>query len=30
VPTPTLERVLKERVAGLVGSDLELVETEIR
>jgi len=30
VPTPTLERVLKERVAGLVGADLELVETEIR
>jgi len=30
VPTPTLERVLKERVAGLVGGDLELVEAEIR
>jgi len=30
VPTPTLERVLKERVAGLVGADLELVETKIR
>jgi len=30
VPTPTLERVLKERVAGLVGADLELVEAEIR
>ena len=30
MPTPTLERVLKERVAGLVGADLELVETEIR
>ncbi len=30
MPTPTLERVLKERVAGLVGDDLESVETEIR
>ena len=30
MPTPTLERVLKERVAGLVGADLELVETKIR
>jgi len=30
VPTPTLEKVLKERVAGLVGVDLELVEDEIR
>ena len=30
MPTPTLERVLKERVAGLVGADLELVEAEIR
>ena len=30
MPTPTLERVLKERVTGLVGADLELVETEIR
>jgi len=30
VPTPTLERVLKERVAGLVGDDLESVEAEIR
>jgi octaprenyl-diphosphate synthase len=29
VPTPTLERVLKERVASLVGADLELVEAEI-
>ena len=28
--TPTLERVLKERVAGLVGTDLERVEAEIR
>ena len=28
--TPTLERVLKERVAGLVGADLERVEAEIR
>ena len=28
--TPTLERVLKERVAGLVGVDLEGVEAEIR
>ena len=28
--TPTLERVLKERVAGLVGADLEGVEAEIR
>ena len=30
MPTPTLERVLKERVAGLVGEDLEAVEREIR
>jgi octaprenyl-diphosphate synthase len=30
VPTPTLERVLKERVAGLVGEDLDAVEAEIR
>jgi octaprenyl-diphosphate synthase len=30
VPTPTLERILKERVASLVGADLELVEAEIR
>src|SRR5439155_1220052 len=30
VVTPTLERVLKERVTGLVGADLELVEAEIR
>ncbi|MEK7387253.1 MAG: polyprenyl synthetase family protein [candidate division NC10 bacterium] len=30
MPTPTLERVLKERVAGLVGEDLEAVEAEIR
>ena len=30
MPTPTLERVLKERVAGLVGEDLESVEAEIR
>jgi octaprenyl-diphosphate synthase len=30
VPTPTLEQVLKERVAGLVGGDLEAVEAEIR
>jgi octaprenyl-diphosphate synthase len=30
VPIPTLERVLKERVASLVGADLELVEAEIR
>ena len=28
--TPTLERVLKERVAGLVGPDLQGVEAEIR
>ena len=28
--TPTLERVLKERVAGLIGADLERVEAEIR
>ena len=28
--TPTLERVLKERVAGLIGTDLERVEAEIR
>jgi octaprenyl-diphosphate synthase len=30
VATPTLERVLKERVTGLVGADLERVEAEIR
>jgi octaprenyl-diphosphate synthase len=30
VPTPTLERVLKERVAGLVGEDLLDVEREIQ
>lgn len=30
MPTPTLERVLKERVASLVGEDLEAVEREIR
>jgi len=30
VATPTLERVLKERVAGLIGTDLERVEAEIR
>jgi octaprenyl-diphosphate synthase len=30
VPIPTLERVLKERVATLVGEDLEAVEREIR
>ncbi|MGH7276685.1 MAG: polyprenyl synthetase family protein, partial [Candidatus Rokuibacteriota bacterium] len=30
MPTPTLERVLKERVAGLLGEDLEAVEAEIR
>lgn len=30
MPTPTLEQVLKERVAGLVGEDLESVEAEIR
>jgi octaprenyl-diphosphate synthase len=30
VVTPILERVLKERVTGLVGADLELVEAEIR
>lgn len=30
MPTPTLEQVLKERVAGLVGADLEAVEAEIR
>jgi len=29
VPSPTLERVLKERVAGLIGAELELVEAEI-
>src|SRR5262249_58365494 len=29
VATPTLERVLKERVASLVGADLALVEAEI-
>ena len=30
MPTPTLERVLKERVATLVGDDLAEVEAEIR
>ena len=30
MPTPTLERVLKERVAALVGDDLIEVEREIR
>jgi octaprenyl-diphosphate synthase len=30
VSTPTLERVLKERVSALVGDDLLLVEAEIR
>jgi octaprenyl-diphosphate synthase len=30
VPTPTLEQVLKERVAALVGDDLAAVEREIR
>jgi len=30
VVTPILERILKERVTGLVGADLELVEAEIR
>ncbi|MBI1964346.1 MAG: polyprenyl synthetase family protein [Candidatus Rokubacteria bacterium] len=30
MPTPTLEKVLKERVTALVGADLELVEQEIR
>ncbi len=30
MPIPTLERVLKERVVALVGSDLESVEAEIR
>jgi octaprenyl-diphosphate synthase len=30
VPTPTLEQVLKERVAALVGADLAAVEAEIR
>jgi octaprenyl-diphosphate synthase len=30
VATPTLEQILKERVAGLVGDDLRLVEEEIR
>ncbi len=29
MPTPTLEQVLKERVAGLIGEDLEAVEAEI-
>ena len=28
--TPTLERILKQRVASLLGADLELVEAEIR
>jgi octaprenyl-diphosphate synthase len=30
VPTPTLERILKERVGLLVGSELQAVEAEIR
>ena len=30
MPTPTLEQVLKERVAVLVGDDLVAVEKEIR
>ena len=30
MPTPTLEQVLKERVAALVGDDLAAVENEIR
>jgi len=30
VATPTLEQVLKGRVAGLIGADLERVEAEIR
>jgi octaprenyl-diphosphate synthase len=30
VPAPTLERILKERVAALVGDDLDAVELEIR
>ncbi len=30
MPTPTLERVLKERVAALVGDDLQSAEAEIR
>ena len=30
MPTPTLEQVLKERVAALVGDDLAAVESEIR
>ena len=30
MPTPTLEQVLRERVAGLVGDDLDAVEAEIR
>lgn len=30
MPTPTLERVLKERVVALVGEDLAAVEVEIR
>jgi octaprenyl-diphosphate synthase len=30
VPTPALEQVLKERVAALVGEDLQAVEAEIR
>ena len=29
MPTPTLEQVLKERVAVLVGADLAAVEAEI-
>jgi octaprenyl-diphosphate synthase len=30
VPTPTLERLLKERVSALVGDELQAVEEEIR
>ncbi|MGH7277775.1 MAG: polyprenyl synthetase family protein [Candidatus Rokuibacteriota bacterium] len=30
MPTPTLERLLKERVGALVGEDLQAVEDEIR
>jgi octaprenyl-diphosphate synthase len=29
VPTPTLERLLKERVSALVGEELQAVEAEI-
>jgi len=29
VPSPTLEQVLRERVAGLVGDDLEAVEADV-